>query len=102
MSCPSGCYKQTPGLRIRLVPELHGYSGTASIVFTPAAARLWNLNEISTFVLALCDGKSPRELEAAYLEEVVPPLTFDIARRYLELAIRDLEANRIIEFVDAI
>lgn len=76
------------------MPELE-----TCVVFTPEPPRLYTLNVNAWLVLELCPNRSPPELERAYLDEVVPPLTPDAARRQLREALGMLERNGIVERV---
>src|SRR5262249_24233575 len=64
------CYRRTPGLRVRPVPEL-----STCVVFTPAAPQLFNLNPHAWLILELAPDRTYEELETCYLARVVPPLT---------------------------
>ena len=78
-------YSQTPGVRIRPVPELG-----ICVVFTPAPPQLFNLNPHAWLILELAPGQTYEELETRYLARVVPPLTDVVARRQLEEGLQQL------------
>jgi hypothetical protein len=66
-------------------------------VFRPEPPRLFTLNTSAWLALELCPGRSPGELERAYLDETVPPLEAEVARRRLHEALDLLLANGMIE-----
>ena len=61
MSSRPDCFRRSPDLRVRPVPEL-GYC----LVFTPAAPKLYTLNTAAWLLLELCDGQDARALEADF------------------------------------
>ena len=91
MFYPTGCFRHSPGLRSRPVPELR-----CCIVFTPAEPKLFTLNPNAWLILELCDGKTPTALETAYVERVVPPLTRNEALDNLQQGLKMLLNDGII------
>lgn len=63
MSSRSDCYRRTPDLRVRPVPEL-GYC----LVFTPDRPKLYTLNAAAWLLLELCGGQDLDALEAEFRE----------------------------------
>ena len=107
MSSRTGCYRRVRGVRVRPLPELD-----ACFVYTPARPCLHTLNIAAWFILELCEGRSPRALSDAYVEEmraaywqsvgrnffIAPPPPRAIALRdELRATVRQLEARGIIE-----
>ena len=109
MSSRNGCFRKTPGLRIRPVPEM-GYC----FVFTPANPHVFTLNPAAWLILELCDGQTPQALLRAYRREAeeahwnrvktrgffsspAPPSRAALHRE-LEAGVRALEERRIIAF----
>ena len=88
----NGCYRKTPKLRVRPVPEMD-----ACIVFTPARPNLYTLNPTAWLVLELCDGATGKALEARYYHAVEPLLTRGEARAELHRIVEDLEHKGIVE-----
>jgi len=91
-----GCYRTAPGLRIRPVPEIDTW-----IAFAPDPARLVTLNATAWLILELCEGSTPEELDAAYLDAVSPPLDPERARDQLGRAIDDLRSTALISVTSA-
>jgi hypothetical protein len=73
------------------VPELD-----ACIAFAPDPARLVTLNASAWLILGLCDGRTPEELEAAYLGAVSPPLPPERARAQLGAALDRLASLALV------
>lgn len=95
-------------MRVRPLPEL-----AACFVYTPARPRLHSLNIAAWFILELCEGRSPRALAKAYLDEMSDaywqsvgqnffaapsPPSPNALRQELRTTLRDLTARGIIEF----
>jgi hypothetical protein len=107
VSSRTACYRRVRDVRVRPLPEL-----SACFVYTPAQPRLHTLNIAAWFILELCEGRSPRALSDAYLDEMTdahrhsvgqnffaaPPPPSPVAlRRELRATLRELTARGIIE-----
>ncbi len=79
MPFPTGCFRHSPGLRVRPVPELE-----TCIVFTPASPRLYRLNLNAWLILELCSGETRPGLEEAYADAVGNGVTPDERRQQLQ------------------
>lgn len=66
-------------------------------MFRPEPPRLFTLNTSAWLALELCPGRSPSELERAYLDETAPPLEAEVARARLHEALELLLANGMVE-----
>jgi hypothetical protein len=85
VSCQSGCWSQTSGLRIRPVPELK-----RCCVYVPASARLYWLDLNAWLSLELCDGSREELIVLRYVHAVCPPLLPRQARSECRLTIAKL------------
>jgi hypothetical protein len=92
VSCPTGCYRQSPDLRLRPVHELQ-----TCLVFEPTKPKLYMLNLSAWLILELCPGRSPDELATAFRNAVVPAVAADEAERQLEAGLDLLTRHRLIE-----
>lgn len=87
------CYRKTPSVKVRPVPEMG-----ICLVFTPAKPDLYTLNPAAWLVLELCDGRTGRELMVAYAAAMA-----DASRASLNDIedvrgiVRDMEGKGIIE-----
>ena len=88
----NGCYRKTPNLRVRPIPEMD-----ACVVFTPDEPNLYTLNATAWLVLELCDGRKGKALEASYFDAVEPLLTRRKACAELHRIVKDLEQKGIVE-----
>lgn len=93
MSSPTGCYRKTPGLRVRPVPEWD-----RCIVFTPAAPKLYTLNLSAWLVFELFAETPIAAATEAYMAAVVPPESEATARRNLDDCLHMLQDNGILEW----
>ena len=89
----TGCYRKTPGLRVRPVPEWD-----RCIVFTPAAPKLYTLNLSAWLVFELFADAPAATATRAYLAATVPPESEEAARRNLDDCLRMLQDNGILEW----
>lgn len=92
MFSPSGFYSKTRNLRVRPVPEMQ-----VCLVFTPDAPKLYTLNTTAWLVLELCDGRSGKGLEAAYVGALGSTLTRKEAQSELRSIVKDLERKGIVK-----
>lgn len=89
----TGCYRKTPGLRVRPVPEWD-----RCIVFTPAAPKLYTLNLSAWLVFELFAETPVATATEAYMAAVVPPESEATARRNLDDCLQMLQDNGILEW----
>ncbi len=94
MSYPNGCFRKTPRLRVRPLPERE-----ACLVYTPGNPNLYTLNATAWVVLELCDGRSLRQLEKAFYQSVEPLMSEQEAAEYLLASLRDMLEKSIVEVV---
>jgi len=91
---PNGCFRKTPRLRVRPLPERE-----ACLVYTPGNPNLYTLNATAWVVLELCDGRSLRQLEKAFYQSVEPLMSEQEAAEYLLASLRDMLEKSIVEVV---
>ena len=94
MTFPNGCFRHTPGLRLRRVPEINN-----CIVFKPGEPRLFTPNLSAWIILELCPGKTDLELEEAFLRMVSPVLDEREGRWHLAQGVDLLLSQGFIERV---
>jgi hypothetical protein len=61
VTSPTGCFRRSPGLRLRPVPELD-----TCLVYRPRPPKLFRLSLSAWLVLELCDGLDDAQLGDAY------------------------------------
>jgi hypothetical protein len=94
VSYRNGCFRKTRGLRIRPVPEME-----FCLVYTPRKPDLYTLNATAWLILELCDGRSFKDLAAAFHSSVEPLMSKIEAGEYLLASLRDLTEKSIVKFV---
>ena len=85
------CWAQTPGVRLRPMPEL-----ACCLAYVRDPPALHGLNLTSWIVLTLCDGRPEADIARAYLEAVSPVGGPGARRGALESALLQLETLRLI------
>lgn len=65
MSFQTGCYRKSPGLRVRALPELD-----TCLAYVPRPPRLCRLNLAAWLILELCERGSAADLRDAYCDAV--------------------------------
>jgi hypothetical protein len=90
----NGCFRHSPGLRIRRLPEIN-----SCIVFKPGEPHLFTPNLSAWLLLELCPGRTDLQLETAFLQAVAPALTDNEARRQAHEGIEVLLTHGFIERV---
>lgn len=94
MSSRTASYRRAAGVRLRPVPEME-----FCLVFTAFDPNIYTLNAASWLILELCDGRSWRDVEAAYADAFARYIPVAQARRELRVAVDDLVAKKILERV---
>lgn len=97
MSSRNDCYRRTPEVRVREVPEME-----FCLAYVPARAELYRLNPSAWFVLRLCEGLSEPEMAQAYHEALDPVLGIEACRREIRAGLESLLGMGIIEKVHAV
>ena len=92
MSSPNGCYSHTPNLRVRPVEEMK-----SCVVFRPKPPKMFMLNLNAWLIFQLCDGSSPDHVAQRYRESVADQMSEREADRHLEIGIRNLHDQGLIE-----
>jgi hypothetical protein len=87
----SAVYRRQPDARVRPLPEWAG-----ALVYTPHAPNLCYINTTAWAVLELCEGKTPQELEAAFIDFTSDEVSADEARTRLAEALTLLTGQQII------
>lgn len=63
MYCPNGCYRHSPGLRLRTLPELSGPPyAVAGMVYRPHLPALFAIGQPAWTVLGLCQNLSRKAI----------------------------------------
>jgi len=92
VSFPNACYRKTPDLRIRGVPEM-----SYCMVYTPSDPAVYTLNASAWLILSLCDGRSEPAIASAYHASVEPALTLEESSREVRIGLEGLLQQRLIE-----
>ncbi|WP_042368150.1 hypothetical protein [Streptacidiphilus neutrinimicus] len=84
-------YRRVADTRVRALPEWAG-----ALVYTPSSPALCYLNTTTWAVLELCDGRTPMELEDAFVEFTSDEVGPDEARERLREAVQLLMEKHIV------
>ena len=90
MSCPIGCYRETPRLRVRPVPEMR-----TCLVYVPDRAQLYTLNVDAWLIFELARSHGGQELLDRYAKAIGGAV--EAATGRLRAGLDRLVANGIIE-----
>lgn len=94
MSSQAACYRKTPNIRVREIPEM-----STCLVFTPDDPEVYTLNSSAWLIFQLCDGSPESKIARAFHRAVEPMLTAEEARREVRAGIESLIGKRIIQVV---
>jgi hypothetical protein len=91
VSSRNACYRRTPDLRLRPVPE-SGYC----LVYAPSIPELLSVNTTAWLVLELSTGRDLDEIAAAFHNQVAPLLSLAEAREQVVAALDDLVTRQLV------
>lgn len=91
MTSLTGCFRQSPGLRLRPVPELD-----TCLVYRPRPPRLFRLSLSAWLVLELCDGLDDAQLVDAYRQTAGNRMNGEQAARQARQGLEMLMQNGLV------